>query len=104
MIWIYLTTKTVLEAKSIATRLVEERLVACANILGEIASVYEWKGEVREGREIAMVLKSTKERFDAVRKRVCELHSYACPCIVALPVVDAHLPFANWVHESVKGV
>ena len=99
-VWVYITTKDAAEAKTIGTHLVEERLAACANILPAIESIYEWKGELVHDHEAALVVKTSQELLDSLVARVKQLHSYECPCIVALPIIGGSDDFLNWVREQ----
>ncbi|MBK8908939.1 MAG: divalent-cation tolerance protein CutA [Rhodospirillales bacterium] len=94
---IYVTAASQDEALSIGATLVEERLVACANVLGDITSVYRWDGEVQEETEVALVLKTRSDLVDRVTQRVMELHDYTCPCVVALPIVGGNPDYIAWI-------
>lgn len=98
--FIYVTASDAAEANLIARTVVEERLAACANLLGAIKSVYWWDGRVCEGEEAALVLKTSEGRKTELIKRIKDLHSYDCPCIVCLPVADGNPDFLNWIWEE----
>lgn len=98
--FIYVTASDAAEANLIARTVVEERLAACANLLGAIKSVYWWDGRVCEGEEAALVLKTSEGRKIELIKRIKDLHSYDCPCIVCLPVADGNPDFLNWIWEE----
>ncbi|HLI13386.1 MAG TPA: divalent-cation tolerance protein CutA [Alphaproteobacteria bacterium] len=101
---VYITTSGEDEAKAIAHTLVRERLAACANILGAIRSVYWWEGEVEEGEEVSLVLKTKAELVERLTARVKALHSYAVPCVVALPIRGGNRDFLEYVEkETVSG-
>jgi periplasmic divalent cation tolerance protein len=85
------------EAERIADTLVEERLAACCNLLSGLRSVYHWQGEICRDDETLMIIKTRKELFERLRARVKELHSYAVPEIVALPIVAGHAPYLDWI-------
>lgn len=97
ILFLYITAADMDEARRLGRALVEERLAACVNILGAIESFYWWDGAVQSGQEVALVAKTSRIRLDALKARLGEMHSYECPCLVALPVVDGHLPFLEWV-------
>jgi periplasmic divalent cation tolerance protein len=98
----YVTTADADEARRIARALVEERLAACANILGQIESVYHWEGAVQFSGEAALLAKTTEACFDALVARVRELHSYDLPCIVAMPLTRGEAVFLSWIGEHVR--
>lgn len=94
---IYITTGSDEEATRIASAMVEERLAACANVLPPIRSVYQWQGKIEQDQEIALILKTRAELVDKVTERVKELHSYDCPCVIALPIDGGNPAFLDWI-------
>jgi len=84
-------------AAVIGRTLVEERLIACANIVPGIRSIYRWEGQVADDPEVLLVLKTRASRCAAVAARVKALHPYALPEVVALPVVDGSEAYLDWV-------
>lgn len=85
------------EAESIARTLLDERLVACANLLPGCRSLYLWQGALEEADETLVLFKSTRNRYRAFEERLRALHPYELPEIVALSP-DAVLPaYAAWV-------
>ncbi len=88
------------QAHRIATTLVQRRLAACAQI-SEIDSIYRWQGEVRQEPELRILFKTTAEAYAALEAALRELHPYALPQIVALPVEQVFAPYAQWVNEQV---
>ena len=89
------------EAERVARMLVEERLAACVNVLPGIRSVYRWQGAVESGDEILLLMKTTADKFSALRDRIQEIHSYDVPEIVALPVVAGSERYLAWLEEQV---
>lgn len=94
---LYITAGSRDEAVSLGRALVEARLAACANVLPEITSVFRWDGAVQEEGEFALLVKTRQDRIDDVVARVNELHSYDCPCVVALPVAGGNPEFLEWI-------
>ena len=88
------------EARRISRTLVEERLVACANLIPQVESIYRWKGEVETSAEIMVVFKTTTDRYDQVEDRIRELHPYEVPEIISIRL-DAGLPaYLTWIDQS----
>lgn len=96
-LWVYVTAESPEEARRIGRAVVGEKLAACANVLDGMTAIFEWQGEVREGSESVLILKSRHGRLAALTERIAALHSYDCPCIVALPMVGGHPPFLDWI-------
>ena len=90
------------EGLKIARALVGERLVACANVLGEAVSVYRWEGRVQEDPEVVMVAKTVADKIEVVVGRVKELHGYDCPCVVALPILGGNPDFLDWIRRETE--
>ena len=87
-------------ARTLARRLVDERLAACVNLV-PCSSVYRWEGSVEEDDETILLAKTTDDRYRDLEARVAEWHPHDVPCIERIDVADAHGPFAAWVAESV---
>lgn len=100
--FIYVTAKDTAEAKRIAETVVEERLAACANVLGSVESVYRWEGKVCEDDEVALLLKTSNERKAELIERIKQLHSYDCPCVVCLPIADGNQDFLKWIADETR--
>jgi len=91
------------EARSLARALVEAELAACVNLVPGVRSIYRWKGELCEDGEVLLVIKTTPARREALISRVCELHSYDCPEVIALPIVAGAQPYLEWLQQSTAG-
>ena len=100
--FIYVTASDQEEAFHIGQVLVEERLVACVNIFGATTAMYWWEGKVERSSEVALVLKTRVELVDAVTDKINNIHSYDCPCIVALPVMGGDVKFLNWLKTETE--
>ena len=98
---LYVTCANAAEAKAIAHTLVADRLVACANILGPMTSVYRWEGAVTEDEEVAMILKTRRDMTVHVAERIKTMHSYDLPCVIGLPVQGGNPEFLAWLHRGV---
>lgn len=90
-------------AESLTCRLVEERSIACANIVQGVTSIYRWDGEVRKDSEVLVVMKTTAGQAGALESRVEMLHPYDVPEVLVLPVVGGHAPYLAWVASEVAG-
>ncbi len=85
-------------AARIAETLVVERLAACVNRLSALTSVYLWQDKVERDTETLLLIKTTDARFEALRARLCELHPYEIPEIIAIPVTRGLPGYLEWVH------
>lgn len=101
-VWIYVTAPDETVARHLAVTLVEERLAACANILGPISSVYWWDGKVNCEAEIAIFFKTMGSSVAALSERAQALHPYECPCIIALPICGGNPDFLRWIATEIS--
>lgn len=88
--------------EAIAEAVVGERLAACVNLLPGVRSVYRWKGAVHRDDEVLAVMKTTAARFEALRARVCALHPYELPEVLAVPSSAGHAPYLAWVRDETR--
>lgn len=94
---IYVTAANRDKALAIARKLVEERLVACVNVIDGATSLYWWEGAVQEEQEALLLAKTLSSNVSAVTRRVLELHDYSCPCVTALPLTGGNPAFLDWI-------
>jgi periplasmic divalent cation tolerance protein len=98
----YSTVGSKAEAETIATTLVEERIIACANIVAPVTSIYRWKGKVCRTAEWLLIMKTDARAITHLKARLPQLHPYDCPELVILPPTDTTPPYAKWITDSVK--
>jgi len=87
-------------AARIARALVDERLAACAQAIPGVVSTYRWQGEVRTDAEVLLLVKTTRARLDALKRRVASLHPYDVPELVALEAADVSAPYLDWAEAE----
>lgn len=90
------------EAERISKALVEERIAACVNVIPGLRSFYRWQGAVESASEWLLLIKSSREKFDAVRIALEKAHSYDVPEIVAIPIVEGSLNYLTWLDGSLR--
>ena len=90
------------EAVDLARTLVEERLVACVNLVPGLRSIYWWQGKVEDEPEVLCIMKTRSNLFESLRDRVRQLHSYEVEEIIALPILAGNLPYLDWIKENTK--
>lgn len=97
---IFVTAKDESQANKIAEKLVAEKLVACANIVPGVQSIFRWDGKIDRAREILLILKSRRRHFPAIVKTVKALHSYDVPEVIALPIIEGNKDYLKWITET----
>jgi periplasmic divalent cation tolerance protein len=98
---VYVTAGSPAEGEKIARTVVEEQLAACVSRTAPIQSVYRWQGKVEASQEELLIIKTRRDLFPALDRRVRELHSYAVPEIIALPVLEGNAEYLRWLREQV---
>jgi len=99
---IYITVGSLDEAKKIGKTLVSTRLAASANIIDNINSIYWWDGEIQDEREVIVVAKTKGSLVHDLVEKVKSIHSYECPCIVSLPIIEGNRVFLDWIVNETK--
>ncbi|MDH5771732.1 MAG: divalent-cation tolerance protein CutA [Rhodospirillaceae bacterium] len=100
--FVYVTAPNVDEASNIGRALVKDRLVACVNIIEGVRSIYRWEDNIEDEKEVVLVMKTTESNVDAVANKIKSMHSYDCPCVVALEVTGGNPSFLQWVANEAK--
>jgi periplasmic divalent cation tolerance protein len=101
--YVVLTTFAAAEkAAEVARVLVDERLIACANLLPPVRSIYRWQGKVNDEQEVLVVLKTSAQRVGRMQQRLRELHPYDVPEMLALRVESGWPPYLDWLAAETK--
>ena len=90
------------QAEALAQGLVEDRVAACVNVVPALRSVYRWKDGVQKDDEALLLVKTTRDRFDALKQAVLARHPGLLPEVIAIPVDRGHTPYIDWVMESTR--
>lgn len=99
---VYVTAPDGETAAALAKTMVEQRLAACANILGPITSVYWWDGKVNTEGEVGLMLKTRQSLVPELTAALRQAHPYECPCVAALPISGGNPDFLAWIATETK--
>ncbi len=99
---VFVTAKNKAEAQKIARGLLDAKLIACANILDGVQSMFWWQGKIDRAAETLLVLKTKRSLFKKVVAKVKALHSYETPEVIALPVIEGSSDYLKWIDASVQ--
>ncbi len=99
---VYVTAGSPSEAEHLAQALIGEKLAACVNRIRSVQSTYRWQGQVEQGEEELLIIKTRKELFPALERRVRELHSYSVPEIIAVPILAGSAGYLGWLGDQVS--
>ncbi|MGI4852275.1 MAG: divalent-cation tolerance protein CutA [Janthinobacterium lividum] len=97
---IYVTFPNHEIAMDICGSLLEDNLIACANIFSPHTSLYKWDGNINQELEIAAILKTRFDLYDQVQQKILSFHPYKCPCIVMTSLENGNPEFLKWIDEQ----
>lgn len=89
-------------ARELARGALEARLIACANLVPRIESLYWWRGKLESGNEVLLVLKTTRRRVPALKKFVLAHHPYDTAEFLELPVAGGSQKYLDWLAAGVR--
>jgi periplasmic divalent cation tolerance protein len=89
-------------AEALARALVDGRLAACVNVLPGVRSVYRWRDAVESSEEVQLLIKTTRDRFDALREAIRVQHPYELPELIAVEAVAGLDPYLAWIEDSTR--
>lgn len=96
----YCTIENIIEARKLAKIILQEKLVACVNIIPAVESMYRWKGKIETENEVALFIKTVEEKIAPAIKRIQELHSYDVPEIIVLPIEDGLKEYLDYISKE----
>jgi len=96
---VLVTTANKQEAEKIANHLLNDKLIACANIFGPVTSLFQWSGNVDRAEEYLTFMKSKKDLFERLTEAVKTIHSYEVPEILAFQVTDGSRTYLDWLQS-----
>lgn len=102
VVTVLMTAPDAKSAEAIVRQLLEERLVACGNILPGAVSLYRWKGRIQRDEEVVVILKARADLVSRVLERAPQLHSYEVPELLVHEVDDGSAPYLEWVRQSCR--
>jgi periplasmic divalent cation tolerance protein len=97
IVFVYATYPSLAEAEKAGCTILERRLAACVNVLPGMIAHYWWQGAIERGQEVVMIIKTRAALAEAVRAAVKELHSYATPAILVMPIESVDSDYHAWL-------
>ena len=89
------------EAEKIAKKLLDKKLIACANVISNVNSYFVWKNKVQNSKEIIICGKTTSKNQKNIIHAVKKIHSYSVPCIIFFDIKSGNKDFLKWIKRSV---
>ena len=90
------------QAKALATALVESRLVACCNILPSIWSIYRWQDEICEENECLLLMKTLSSQYSSLTVFIKERHPYDVPELICIKTDAIMQEYYLWLKQQVS--
>ena len=87
-------------AKEIALALLQQKLVVCVNVVGNVNSYYQWQGEIVDDRELILLMKTRIEKIEQLEVCLNELHPYEVPEFIVLPIEAGSQSYLDWIDQS----
>jgi len=86
--------------EKIARVLIEERLAACVSITSPVESIYWWEGKISQDQEYLLFIKTRRDFYRRVEKKILSVHTYETPEIIALPIKHGSRSYFDWIAEE----
>ena len=96
---LYIVFPSMETAQQAARLALEKKLIACANILSPMTSIYPWEGKMEESQEYVVLFKTLKSKVKDATEFIASTHQYKCPCIIELPIESGHEPYLAWMNR-----
>ena len=90
------------DAHAFVRALVDRRLVACGTIVPGARSIYRWQGKIEQASEVVLIAKTRQDLVESLITRVKAMHSYECPCVIALPIEAGNPDYLAWIESAHK--
>ena len=101
---VLITVASEREANKIVRKLLSAKLIACANIVKGVRSIFWWKGNIESSNEFLVLMKTHSKLINDIIKVTKKLHSYEVPEIIVLPIETGYSPYLRWIKSSIRKV
>ena len=96
------TVANIEEGKKIGKLLIENKLVACVNIIQNVYSIYKWKEEVVEDNEHLLLIKTTEENSEQLIQKINEIHGYETPECIGFKINKGSKDYLKWLSDVIE--
>ena len=100
--YLYITTKSLEEARKIAEQALKDRVVSCANIYPTVETMYWWQGQIQYSTEAVLILKTTQDMVAKATETVKRWHSYSTPCVLSIPIESGNEEYIQWLRGELR--
>ena len=99
---VYVTCSSLNEAEKLGYKVVNERLVACVNIVDKITSIYRFEESIHKDKEVLLILKTKECLVETLTAKLNEYHQYENPCIISFKIDSGNKNFLSWISKETK--
>ncbi len=99
---LYVPIGTKEDASQLARKLLKKKLIACANIISNMTSIYEWQGTIEEESEWVVIFKTSSDKSQECMTEIESLHPYDTPCVLKLSASDCNPAYRDWVFNQLE--
>lgn len=98
---IHWTSATLDEARRVARYLVQERYVACAQIIPWFESIVMLDNQLDTTQESKIIFKTRVDNYDKVREVIEQNSKYDIPEITWFKIEGGNASYLKWLEESI---
>ena len=91
-------------ATAIASRLVENKLAACVNLVPNLISIYRWQDKIEQDAEVQMLIKTRRALTEKALQLVEKFHPYDTPEWLVLNVDAGGKDYLQWISQNTNEV
>ncbi len=99
---VLMTTATREEAEKITRSLLDQKLIACANMVGPVSSLFSWKEKINQENEFLVLIKTRSALFEKLATTIKQMHSYEVPEIIAVPITKGEQSYLEWLNGCLR--
>ena len=99
---LYTTFPDIQAAERITAQLLDERLIACANLMPGMTSIYRWQGNIEKNSEVAAFFKTDAAHLEALMARLKAIHPYETPCMLCIHVKNTDVHYLGWMLHQLR--
>jgi len=105
LLLVYTTWESAEQAKKAGKHLLQKRICTCVNIFPEMMPMFWWppkEGKIDESKEVVMIIKTLKHKYEDLEKEIYKIHTFDTPCIIALPVYKVNKDYYDWIKGEIE--
>lgn len=105
LLLVYTTWESEEQARNAGKHLLNKRVCACVNIYPEMHPMFFWppkENKIDGSKEVVMIVKTLKNKYDELEKEIYKIHTYEVPCIIAIPTYKVNKDYFDWIKGEME--